>query len=81
MLYTATTSFAYEDENGDTQVVQAGATVEDGHPMLEDRMENFVPLTVHFPRPVRVEQATAAPGEVRDVPVRRGPGRPRKDSR
>lgn len=72
MLYTALMGFSYEDSNGDNVVVQAGAVVEDGHPMLKIRPDVFVPIVVHFPRPSRVEQATAAPGE-----QRRGPGRPK----
>lgn len=59
------------------QVVSEDDEYDDDHPFVKARPELFVDIQDNPHRirtPSRVEQATAAPGE-----MRRGPGRPRKE--
>lgn len=59
------------------QVVSEDDEYDDDHPYVKARPEMFIDIQdnpFRIKAPSRVEQATAAPGE-----VRRGPGRPRKE--
>jgi hypothetical protein len=74
MTKRARVTFAKTGGDGSIVVVRDDEFYEDDHPYVKAWPEMFGDLDdlieVHH-----VEQATAAPGE-----VRRGPGRPRKDS-
>lgn len=63
--------------SGPPVVVPEGDVYADDHPLVKSYPGHFEDLNVNvIEAPKRgVEQATAAPGE-----VRRGPGRPRKDA-
>ena len=52
---------------GDQRVtIRKGITrVREGHPLLEGREDMFEPISVHYD----VEQATAEPGEKRELPI------------
>lgn len=53
--------------SGRRYMVRRGVTVAAaGHPLVTAHPRAWEPLQVHYPV---VEQATAAPGELRDVPV------------
>lgn len=63
-----------------------GQTVRQGHPHLDEGRQDAYFAEVECdaadfeyepPKRARVEQATAAPGERRDLPDRKGPGRPK----
>lgn len=92
-IYVATDSGIVQMDDGTQLTIQAGVTrVREGHPLLEGRELLFRKIDVHYD----VEEATARPGEVRTVPapepapqaapvpeptpVKRGPGRPRKEA-
>lgn len=79
-ILVAKASFFYELD-GASVMVPKGTTVRVGHPLLDGRGDMFEPITVNYDNAVvrGVEQATAAPGEVRELPKRRGPGRPPKN--
>lgn len=72
-VYEAKTTFTCEHE-GQHTLVRKGSVVREGHPILTGREELF---QLHAPRGVdfEVEQATAAPGELRKV------GRPKGGDR
>jgi hypothetical protein len=91
----ARATFAKADKKtGFPIVISEDDIYADDHPFVKAWPDEFVDLmdsvTVHgVEAPKReapvVEQATAAPGEVREVskpaePVKRGPGRPRKET-
>ena len=86
MAKRARQSFAYS-EGGTNLVVNEDDEYDDDHPYVKARPDMFVdildnPNRIKAPTARPVEQATAAPGEVRDVtapPPKRGPGRPRKN--
>ena len=62
-VYVAKESFACRLD-GKRVIVNRGKTrVRHGHPLLKGREHLFSPIGVHYD----VEQATAAPGEVRKV--------------
>lgn len=74
-------SFAFQGPDGMAVVVSEDDIFDDDHPYVAAYPANFRDLmdavTVHAaPKNTAVEQATAAPGE-----VRRGPGRPRNSDR
>lgn len=58
------------DYEGVPVFIGPATVVRAGHPIMEGREHLFTPLVVHF------EAAAAADS---DEPVKRGPGRPRKD--
>lgn len=60
--------------NGKRVFLAEGATVRAGHPITVGRAYLFRPISVAHDFDT-VEQATAAPGEVRELPKR--PGRPK----
>lgn len=74
-ILVAKASFFYEHD-GVSVMVPKGATVRAGHPVLDGRGDMFAPVGVDFDvdevASTAVEQATAAPGEVRELPKRRG---------
>lgn len=61
-IYVATTAFSCELD-GEPVVVTAGERIRRGHPLLRKQPDYFEPVdaTVQYD----VEQATAAPGELR----------------
>jgi hypothetical protein len=61
------------DADGKSHVITPDDVFPDDHPFVKAAPGAFVRVGDEVARPV--EQATAAPGE-----VRRGPGRPRKDA-
>ena len=76
MSKRAKQSFAFGNDDGSITVVNEETIYADNHPLVKARPLMFRDLdeeAVPNPRDV-VEQATAAPGE-----LRRGPGRPRKE--
>jgi len=86
MSKRAKQSFAFGADDGSITVINEDHIYTDDHPLVKAWPNMFRDVdedAIKHPRedvPVVVEQATAAPGELRDVPVKRGPGRPRKDS-
>ncbi len=77
-ILVAKESFCCRYEGADHSFVAGTSRVRAGHPILKGIEHLFEPIKPHY----EFEQATAAPGEHRgdaDLPVRRGPGRPRKN--
>ncbi len=71
--------FAFE---GSTVFVGPNTVIRAGHPIMRGREHLFTPLVVHFDLAPReagtTEQATAAPGELRDVLVPEGESKSRR---
>lgn len=81
MALRCTKSFsAYVD--GSPRVVRAGQLVEDDDPIVKGREASFESVDAHLAaRRPRVEQATADPGEQRNLttpPTSAGDGKPRR---
>lgn len=69
--------------SGGTITLNRGMSADDDHPLVVERPDLFTdeapPAQLRTrPGPPVVERATRGPGEVREAPARRGPGRPRK---
>lgn len=69
-ILRCTESFAGDDN----RVVTAGSLVDADDPVVKGREHLFEPVETFMARRAGVEQATAAPGEVRTV---KRPGRPK----
>lgn len=69
-------AFAFTDPaTGTARTVNEDEVFPDNHRYVKLFPGNFVDVMAQYESQMTVEQATAAPGE-----VRRGPGRPRKDA-
>lgn len=66
MLVRATTSFAFTNAHGAQEVVTPADLYEDDDPIVRSHPDMFVPVRATAGRSV-IEQATAAPGELRFV--------------
>jgi hypothetical protein len=60
-MFIATESFATKVDGVDQSIVAGSTRVWEGHELIERFPNWFKPITAHY----GVEQATAAPGEVR----------------
>lgn len=77
-IYVAKATFHFRLD-GRPAVVHVGQTVREGHPLLSQHPDMFVLQLVDFehqaepkkPAPPVVEQATAEPGEKRNLSVRK----------
>ncbi len=79
-VYRAREAFAYTDKQGVPRVVTAGHLMSSNDPDFKGKEHLFEPVEVAAARVASVEQATAAPGEMRDLtPRSRGRRKPADD--
>lgn len=72
-LYVAKRLVHFEDENGNLGQIPAGSIAHKDHPIMKGRKHFFEPLKVDYDTEVAEE-----PEPEQEVPVKRGPGRPRR---
>lgn len=66
-ILVANTTCVIEHDGRQVMLRRGITAVRAGHPITRGREQLFDPITVHFDLDTPVEQATAAPGEKREI--------------